>query len=76
VKDEHPKIPESVLPSAVELITDCWAKDPDSRPSFEEIVDWLAEMKFKVIGNVNSLKFFDFVKTIDEFEGRNSVSAK
>jgi serine/threonine protein kinase len=74
MNDERPALPESVLPSAAELITDCWVKDPDSRPSFDEIVDRLAEMKFKLIGKVNSSKLIAFVKSIDEFEERNSVS--
>jgi serine/threonine protein kinase len=72
--DERPPIPEFVLPSARELIEDCWAVDPDDRPSFEEIVDRLAEMKFKVFWNVNSLKLLAFVKEIDEWEKCNETT--
>jgi serine/threonine protein kinase len=49
INDELPTIPDSVLPSARELIEDCWAADPDDRPGFEETVDRLAEMKLKVL---------------------------
>jgi serine/threonine protein kinase len=43
VKHELPDIPEFLLSSARELITDCWAKEPGGRPSFDEIVDRLKE---------------------------------
>jgi serine/threonine protein kinase len=71
--DKPPPIPDSVLPSAQELITDCWAKEPGSRLSFEEIVDRLKTMKFKVMPNVNSQKLLAFVKKIEEFEERNAA---
>jgi serine/threonine protein kinase len=56
VKHELPDIPKFVLPSIRELITECWSEEPGNRPSFDEIVDRLKEMKFKVMRNVNSLK--------------------
>jgi serine/threonine protein kinase len=71
VKHERSKIPEFVLPSARELITECWEKEPGDRPSFDEIVDRLKEMKFKVMQNVNSWKLSAFVKEIEEWEARN-----
>jgi hypothetical protein len=69
----RPVIPDFVLPSARDLITDCWVQEPDERPSFEEIVDRLVNMKFKLIRNVNSPKIMAFVKEIDEWEARNST---
>jgi serine/threonine protein kinase len=66
VLNERPEIPEFVLPSARELITDCWATEPSDRPSFEEIVNRLVEMEFKVIPNVNSRKLRAFVKKIED----------
>jgi serine/threonine protein kinase len=71
VKYELPNIPEFVLPSARELIKDCWAEEPGDRFSFDEIVDRLKEMKFKVMRNVNSSKISEFVKEIEEWEARN-----
>jgi serine/threonine protein kinase len=47
-------IPRFVLPSTRELITDCLSEEPGDRPSFDEIVDLLKEMKLKVMRNVNS----------------------
>jgi serine/threonine protein kinase len=72
VKHEMPVIPEFVRPSVRKLITDCWAEEPGDRPPFDDIVDWLKAKKFKVIRNVNSLKIAEFVKEIEEIEGRNA----
>jgi hypothetical protein len=74
IKLERPKIPKSVLQSAHDLITDCWAQEPGDRPSFEEIVDRLKKMKFKVISGVNPAKLSNFVKNIEEFEAHNKKS--
>jgi serine/threonine protein kinase len=71
VKHKLPDIPKFVLPSARKLITDCWAEEPGDRPFFDEIVDRLKEMKFKVMPNVNSWKISEFVKEIEEWESHN-----
>jgi hypothetical protein len=73
VKYAMPDIPEFVLPSARELIRDCWAEERRDRPSFEVIVDRLKEMKFKVMRNVNSSKLKRFVKEIEEWEACNAT---
>jgi serine/threonine protein kinase len=66
VDKELPEIPKFIHAPARELITDCWAINPAERPSFEEIVDRLKEMKFKVTENVNSRKLSRFVERIEE----------
>jgi hypothetical protein len=71
VEDARPKIPESVLAPARALIENCWAADPDDRPTFEEIVDRLADMEFKVTAHVNSAKVAKFVKKIEDLEKQN-----
>jgi serine/threonine protein kinase len=71
IDDERPVIPASVLPSARNLIMKCWAKEPGHRPSFDEIVDELKGMKFKMMPNVNSQKLIAFVNKIKHLEGRN-----
>jgi serine/threonine protein kinase len=60
----RPKIPRSVPPEVRELITDCWAQDPDDRPSFRGIFKWLKLIDFKVTANVNPLKMVRFVKKV------------
>jgi serine/threonine protein kinase len=69
----RPDIPESVPAPARALIKDCWAADPDDRPTFEEIVIRLAEMQFKVTMHVNSAKVTEFVKKIKDWERQNNV---
>jgi hypothetical protein len=66
VEDSRPEIPASVPPRTRALIEDCWAADPDNRPTFEEIVDRLGEMAFKVTADVNSAKIAAFVKKIED----------
>jgi hypothetical protein len=73
VNPKLPDIPKSALASARQLITECWAEKPGDRPSFDEIVDRLKEMKFKVMQNVNSLKISGFVKEIEGWESQNSA---
>jgi serine/threonine protein kinase len=74
VKDERPEIPKFVIPAVRNLIMDCWATEPDDRPSFEEIVDQLMEMKFKIIPGVNPSKLFQFYKNIENLEVANSAA--
>jgi TPR repeat protein len=71
---EHARaeIPDSVFPALRDLIADCWADDPDDRPTFEQIVDRLAEMEVKATENVNPAKLKNFVQGIEEWEMQNS----
>jgi hypothetical protein len=50
------------------LIRDCWASDPDQRPSFACIVDALKRMNFRVLPGVNAVKVIAFVAQIEEWE--------
>jgi tRNA A-37 threonylcarbamoyl transferase component Bud32 len=36
--DTRPRIPDSATPQLRDLIVDCWAREPESRPTFDEIV--------------------------------------
>jgi serine/threonine protein kinase len=64
----RPNIPNSILPETAELIRDCWAIDYSERPSFNDILDRLKEMRFKLLAKVNSSKLIAFVKEIEECE--------
>jgi serine/threonine protein kinase len=66
VEGERPEIPDSVARGARELIEDCWAHEPDDRPTFAAIVDRLAEMEFKVTAGVSRANLGGFVKGIEE----------
>jgi hypothetical protein len=67
--ESRPAIPEWLAPGVRALITDCWADDPDDRPSFEEICERLQKMDFKSIDGVNSGKVSRFVKEVKALEG-------
>jgi serine/threonine protein kinase len=71
IEGARPEISDSVLASPRSLIEDCSANDPDERPTFEEIVDRLAEMRFRVTVDVNSAKVAEFVKRIEDREKQN-----
>jgi serine/threonine protein kinase len=47
VKEFRPPIPDCVAPAVSDLITDCWAQDPNNRPSFEAILDRLKGIDFR-----------------------------
>jgi serine/threonine protein kinase len=64
----RPDIPDFVLPEVGKLICDCWATDPDDRPSFNQILQRLERMNFKLTVNVNSSKVSEFVKKVKEWE--------
>jgi hypothetical protein len=65
MKDKRPKIPQFVIPSTQELITDRWDKEPGARPSFEDVVGRLVEMKFKVI-HLSCVGFVNQISAIIE----------
>jgi hypothetical protein len=67
---ERPEIPGCILPSPGQLITACWASDPDHRPSFEQIIGDLRKKKFKVVPNVNPRETLEFVKLIETWEAK------
>jgi serine/threonine protein kinase len=68
VEGARPEVPNAVLPPARALIEDCWAAEPDDRPTFAEIVERLAEIDFRVAADVNSAKVAAFVKRIEDWE--------
>jgi serine/threonine protein kinase len=64
----RPEIPDFVLPNVRRLIIDCWADDPDDRPSFASILDRLKQMKFKIAPKVDSSRVQKFVSEIEHYE--------
>jgi hypothetical protein len=74
-KGRRPPIPETVLPGARKLIAKCWESDRADWPSFEEIVERLADMEFRVRENVYSAKLALFVKKIEDRNCRINTRA-
>jgi serine/threonine protein kinase len=74
INEAVPEIPDSVLPPVRELITDCWAADPDDRPPFREILKRLEAMRFRVTGGVDPSKVASFVQKITEWEAAHGLA--
>jgi serine/threonine protein kinase len=66
MEDARPDIPDFVVPEVAKLMRDCWATDPDDRPSFNQILRRLERINFKLTANVNTSKLSEFVKKVKE----------
>jgi serine/threonine protein kinase len=73
IDDKRPTIPAFVLPDVKKLICECWKCNPSHRPTFNQILNQLEEMKFKLTANVNSSKLSEFVKKVKDWEKTNDV---
>jgi hypothetical protein len=62
IDNKRPTIPAFVLPAVKKLICQCWKRNHWHRPTFEQILDQLEAMKFKLTVNVNSSKLSAFMK--------------
>jgi serine/threonine protein kinase len=70
-REFRPAIPDWIAPKVKDLIGACWAQKPRDRPSFEDIIENLKEMDFKLFGGVNSSKLRDFVERVERTEQEN-----
>jgi TPR repeat protein len=62
--DARPPIPDYLHADAKQLILDCWAQDPDERPSFSDILYRLEDMDFQITRDVKSVKVRRFVEAV------------
>jgi serine/threonine protein kinase len=74
IDDKRPTIPAFVLPAVQKLIRKCWKRDPSRRPTFNQILNRLEVMQFKLTANVNSSKLFEFVQKVKDWEETNDTS--
>jgi hypothetical protein len=68
IENKRPIIPAFVLPAVQELIHKCWKRDYWRRPTFNDILDQLEAMNFKLTADVKSLKLSEFVRQIKDWE--------
>jgi serine/threonine protein kinase len=68
INRERPVIPDFVLPDVRRLIVDCWAEDPDDRPSFASILDRLKQTRFMIARKVNFSRVQAFVSKIENYQ--------
>jgi hypothetical protein len=71
VDGKRPVIPDFVLPAVQRLIRQCWKRNSWHRPTFNQILDRLEVMKFKLTANMNSSKLSEFVKRVKDWKETN-----
>jgi serine/threonine protein kinase len=74
IDNKRPTIPAFVLPPVQSLIRKCWRRDRWRRPTFDQILERLKFMKFKLTANVNSSKLSEFVTKVKNWEETNAAS--
>jgi serine/threonine protein kinase len=69
----HLDIPDNVIPVTAELIRDCLVLDYRDRPSFDDILERLKMIEFKLMADVNSRKITEFVAAVESWECLSSI---
>jgi serine/threonine protein kinase len=64
-KGNRPEIPESVLSGVRKLIGRCWARDPESRPTFGQIFEALESLCFEIVVGADSRAVRQFLAEIE-----------
>ena len=64
IRGKRPEIPSSVSTFTSELITRCWAPEPDDRPSFSEIYQELVDQGFRIFSDVDSDTVCSFANSL------------
>ncbi|KAK8858250.1 hypothetical protein M9Y10_013351 [Tritrichomonas musculus] len=62
-----PEIDDSVPESFKKLIQQCWAQEPDERPTFNQIVHSLRTDPGFIIDGVNKDEYLDYIKYLDHY---------
>jgi serine/threonine protein kinase len=58
------EIPDTGLPFTKSLIERCWAGDPNTRPSFQEILHELRRNRYQIVRGVDSDEVEQFVRSV------------
>jgi serine/threonine protein kinase len=72
----RPDIPDFVGEEVKRLIGDCWKQKPGKRPSFEDILERLEEMDFRITAGVDSAKVGRFVRAVKTREKELGIEIK
>jgi serine/threonine protein kinase len=62
----RPEIPSSVSEGVRDLISRCWSRDSESRPSFRDILEDLQRLNFEIVEGVRSTEVRGFLSVIEE----------
>jgi hypothetical protein len=52
------------------LIETCWNRDPEIRPTFQEILDSAKQANFCFMDDVDSKQVAEYVKSVEAFTAR------
>jgi serine/threonine protein kinase len=69
----RPSLPDWISPDVRTLLTGCWAHDAADRLSFDEILERLEAMDFKLTRDVNSAKIRTFVAGVKTRASANAA---
>jgi hypothetical protein len=50
------------------VIRECWSRDPDSRPTFFELLRWLRALDYRLTAAVDSVRVRRYVDAVLERE--------
>jgi hypothetical protein len=73
---DMPKIPDSCGKFMQELIPRCWAMDPESRPSFEDILNEFQANGFCILPDADAMRIRTYFCGVLVWEVRSHKTAK
>jgi serine/threonine protein kinase len=70
---DFPDIPAETGYLMAELIRSCWAKDPEERPSFQEIFTRFESGRFEILPGADPIELCNFCIAINRWEQRAGI---
>jgi hypothetical protein len=65
-KGFRPRVPEWIDPVVKGIIEDCWAMEPDDRPTADEVYGRLRDAGFPLYGDVSAEIVEEFISEIED----------
>jgi hypothetical protein len=72
VRDVRPELPKGIHRSIRNMIQRCWSKNPDDRPTFDEIFDTLEEDWFPFFKDIDCAACEQFIAAVRSEEAGNA----
>jgi serine/threonine-protein kinase TNNI3K len=64
----RPNIPPTMVPEVAALIRECWAQDPEARPTFAAVFERIRAIDYRILPDVDSDLVRKFVQEVLELE--------
>lgn len=68
---QFPEFPKSTPKAFKKLIERCWAKNPEERPTFNEIVHLLRTDPSFITDNINTDEYYNYIQSLDKYSTNN-----